>query len=483
MQKSIISLKELKKNNTKLLLQAMDKGDDALVEKIFKDRDFKKDFDFSIKNEEGISFLHVAVNYKKLDIIQYLCQERGMDINDSLINGFTPIHHAARKGWIDLIEDIKSYGGDMNLVDDEDKTALAEAAENGHIDAINKLIDFGANVNGKNPFRTPMMYSIFSGKLEVAKALKARGAKTDLKYKGGDSWLHLAASIGDYSKISQTLEWLLTQEPRMINDINENGETALHVAAGKGKLDLVQFLESHGANLVSQDNHKSLPIERAAMSGHIEVVKYLASTAARIDDSFMRITSLFPFDQLDSLLKMCNVIWVFGQFKGSNYENYVNSSANLVTTFLSKHSLDDFEYSEVYNSVQISDSIENLHSVACKITNPGPEYKMQNSMAFKNMQRLMREKGLPEIKKALLETKSLCSAEVESLIENAFTKYTESELKTNLLQFFTSIKIEEDGEASEEKKTEAETIENISNTNSATTAGDTETANELEGAS
>lgn len=276
----------------------MNKGNDALVERIFKDKDFTKDFDFTIKSEEGISFLHAAVTYKKLDIIRYLCKEKGMDINDSMTNGFAPIHYAARKGWIDLIEDIKSYGGDMNLVYDEDKTALSEAAENGYIDAINKLIDFGANVNGKNPFETPMMYCILNGKLEVAKALKARGAKTDLKYKYDDSWLHLAVKIGDYSKISQTLEWLLAQEPRMINDINKNGETALHVAARKGKLELVQFLESQGANLLSQDNHKSIPIEHAAMNGYIEVVKYLAPTASQIDSSFIRITGMFPFDQL-----------------------------------------------------------------------------------------------------------------------------------------------------------------------------------------
>jgi uncharacterized protein len=105
--------------------------------------------------------------------------------------------------------------------------------------------------------------------------------------------LNEAAMIGNVELIRQ----LLTSGAS-VDERNENGETALHIAAAAGKLNVVIELVSHGAEINAPRiihgtaiNYK--PISAAVSHGHLEVTKYLAEKGGKLygKDGYMGYTN------------------------------------------------------------------------------------------------------------------------------------------------------------------------------------------------
>ena len=55
----------------------------------------------------------------------------------------------------------------------------------------------------------------------------------------------------------------------------EDGATALHIAAASGDLDIVRLLVAHGADLSAGDRNGDTPAMIARSAGHPEVSDYL----------------------------------------------------------------------------------------------------------------------------------------------------------------------------------------------------------------
>lgn len=72
------------------------------------------------------------------------------------------------------------------------------------------------------------------------------------------------------------------------------GETALHVAAAKGYLEVTQLLINGGVSVDIQDSFGWTALQLAASNGHLEVVKELIAAGADLDfhDDFFILTPL-----------------------------------------------------------------------------------------------------------------------------------------------------------------------------------------------
>lgn len=62
-----------------------------------------------------------------------------------------------------------------------------------------------------------------------------------------------------------------------VNSQNGDGMTALHIAAKKGYPKCVEFLTSHGAEIIGFDNSWRIPLHYAVESGVISVVEHLVN--------------------------------------------------------------------------------------------------------------------------------------------------------------------------------------------------------------
>ncbi|CAJ0572380.1 unnamed protein product, partial [Mesorhabditis spiculigera] len=91
----------------------------------------------------------------------------------------------------------------------------------------------------------------------------------------------IACEEGNLKGLNQ-LANLLRMTP---NAQNKLGETALHVAAGAGHLDLVHYLHMKGAELSPRDNRGDAPISWAARHGHADIVNLLASEGADVNSA------------------------------------------------------------------------------------------------------------------------------------------------------------------------------------------------------
>jgi ankyrin repeat protein len=113
------------------------------------------------------------------------------------------------------------------------------------MEAVNLLLDRGADPNGKNALNRPHL-------------------------KGGLLPLGAAAARG-YNEMVR----LLLEKGALINDAQHDGKTALYQAAWNGKIDTITLLLEHGADINARDHHGETPLFGGASGGRPETVRLL----------------------------------------------------------------------------------------------------------------------------------------------------------------------------------------------------------------
>ena len=104
------------------------------------------------KDKAGCSALHYAVDGGNLEAIQYFLME-GADINAKDNSGWTPLLRSASIGGVkEVAELLCKYKCDVNVLDNEKKSALMIAVINGNQPFVQVLVEHGADLNGLNYF-------------------------------------------------------------------------------------------------------------------------------------------------------------------------------------------------------------------------------------------------------------------------------------------------------------------------------------------
>ncbi len=114
---------------------------------------------------------------------------------------------------------------------------LLSAAKNGDIKQVHSLLNANAVVDtGDRDGTTPLMFAAHLGYTEIVRSLLDAGANINLKRKRyGLTALMLAASANSLDIVK-----LLLSRGADVNATNEDGSTALMVAALKGHAEVVQ---------------------------------------------------------------------------------------------------------------------------------------------------------------------------------------------------------------------------------------------------
>ena len=156
-----------------------------------------------------------AINKGDLESVKWLI-EQGHHIWDNKI-----FIQAAGSGHLNIVQYFVEHGANLNLADNYG-TPLIVAIGSNHMEIVQYLVEHGADVNLQSPYGGPLCYAISSKRLDVVRYLVEHGAYID---------------------------W----------DLDKKGNTALHIAASCGHLEIAQYLLSKGANKQALNKEKKRP--------------------------------------------------------------------------------------------------------------------------------------------------------------------------------------------------------------------------------
>ena len=256
-----------------------------------------------IKDGGGLTPMVYAAREGCLECVRMLV-EAGANVNQVTNYGWSPLLTATQNRHYKVGAYLLDHGANPNLANKGGWTPMYLATDNrniesgdypvrapdmDHLEFIKLLIDKGANVNARicgaastdkeckgdttetrtnftmqwlfEDGATPFLRAAQSGDLALMKLLLAHGADPKIATAHKDTALAVASGIGWVEGV--TFEWSPAdslEAVKMCLDLgvdpnvqDDQGRTALHGAAHKGRTDVIQLLVDHGANLEAHD--------------------------------------------------------------------------------------------------------------------------------------------------------------------------------------------------------------------------------------
>ncbi|KAG5235277.1 ankyrin [Salix suchowensis] len=196
-------------------------------------------------NNNGRSPLYLAVeNGNKNGILDYLLNLRApsqikREEGDALPKGKSPVHAAIEQRDIGILKKIGEARPDLlRLTDEELGNSLHYASSIGFLEGVQFLLDkFHDGAYETNPEGNyPIHLACKSHSVDVVKEyLDIFPYPKEFLNKKGQNILHVAAESGKGNAIS----YIIKQDPKLVeqllNEMDEDGNTPLHLAAGYGK--------------------------------------------------------------------------------------------------------------------------------------------------------------------------------------------------------------------------------------------------------
>lgn len=190
---------------------------------------------------------------------------------------------AAEAGDIATVLRLIQEGADINGRDDRGRTAVIAATHGNQADTVRALIEAGADINIRdNRMDNPFLYAGAEGLLDILKLTIDAGADTKLTNRFGGTALIPAAERGHVEIVRE----LLTRTDVDVNHINNLGWTALLEAiilsdGGERHQQIVQLLVDHGADVNLADSNGVTPLAHARQRGFEKIVEILLKAGAR----------------------------------------------------------------------------------------------------------------------------------------------------------------------------------------------------------
>lgn len=229
---------------------------------------------------ENATELFQAIRNNNLDYLKQKATGATSTARDR--RGATLLMHAAAYGSPEAMNILLDAGADVNAVNDFNATALLWCARDGN--KARFLIEHGADVNAQSKQgRTPLMLaSLRDGGSDIVSLMLAKGADVKAKDSRGDTALSLAAGVGDVRIMR-----LLLAKGADIESRNVKGETPLIQASGSRRAEAVRLLlEKHADVNVATAWYPSV------RNGQIELLKLTALHQAAFDGQLDMVSDL-----------------------------------------------------------------------------------------------------------------------------------------------------------------------------------------------
>ncbi|GKT54455.1 ankyrin repeat protein [Colletotrichum tofieldiae] len=270
--------------------------------------------DLEDRGDDGDTILITAVKYRYSDKIIALLCELGANVNAVDGLGCSAIHHAAMSASEDdTLAVLVHAGADVDRRDLGTRTPLIAAVQNYRFNAIEKLLEYGADLetrlqNGRTALHvaislrsspmteflsdqgayldrrvnehTALTYAISTACPDIAEVLIEAGADIDLPSSKGNFPLLAAAAVGDL----RTMKLLLSRGAKY-DAVGSEGYLPIHMAAHKNRVEVLQLLFKAGSPVDPTTEHGETPLTIAMHLGCFEAAQFLIEVGADVDHS------------------------------------------------------------------------------------------------------------------------------------------------------------------------------------------------------
>jgi ankyrin repeat protein len=235
----------------------------------------RKRADTSICDYDGWSVTIYAVSQGHVGILRLLPGSSG---GDAEVKRYK-VRHAAKLGHQDnvlamLLED-QATGEDEKARGMLFAEALAGAAEGGHVEVVQKLLDRDAHPTVPDcSGSTALHWAAWGGHAEAGNMM--RDEKNNVE-KNGTAEMGTHSQLSLTSRCHESVIQLLLENGATIDAQNRQGCTVLHWVSGAGSAQMIQCLLDHGADVTVEDNTGLTATDRAAKTGDAVVIEQLQS--------------------------------------------------------------------------------------------------------------------------------------------------------------------------------------------------------------
>ncbi|KAM4043143.1 ankyrin repeat domain-containing protein 6 isoform 2-T3 [Anomaloglossus baeobatrachus] len=220
--------------------------------------------------KHGRTPLHLAANKGHVNVVQILLKA-GCDLNLQDDGQQTALHRAAVVGNSDILAMLIQEGCALDRQDKDGNTALHEAAWHGFSHSVKLLVKAGANVLAKSKAgNTPLHLACQNGHSQSCRFLLLAGSRADLKNHAGDTCLHVTARYNHLSVIRILLSAFCS-----VNEKNQAGDTPLHVAAALNHRKVIKVLLEAGADASLLNNAGQIALDTARHHNNSDVALLL----------------------------------------------------------------------------------------------------------------------------------------------------------------------------------------------------------------
>ncbi|RCK79082.1 MAG: Ankyrin [Candidatus Ozemobacter sibiricus] len=223
--------------------------------------------------KDGETPLHIAVGEGLATMTAFLLS-RQADPNAASNDGTTPLLLAVGNEDIDLVKLLLAKGADVKRRDNDGAAALEIAAAVGSLDLVNLLLAKGADPRGKDKTgMTALHYAAGDvGPDEEEEAAPATGTAAA----GAASPASAEEEGEDEDEVPRVeIYKALIAKGAEVNAQDEDGVTPLHAAAAAGEQEAVVYLLAKGADPNLKDKEGKTPYDWATEAEEPEIAKLL----------------------------------------------------------------------------------------------------------------------------------------------------------------------------------------------------------------
>ncbi|MCJ1380976.1 hypothetical protein MMC17_004085 [Xylographa soralifera] len=222
--------------------------------------------DLSVTNKYGWTPINAAAESGHLEVVRLLLDHKA-DPNVPNKSEITPLFGASLAGHVEIVRLLLNHKAELNVPDKNGWTPINAAAESGHLEVVRLLLDHKADLNVPSKIGwTPLYNAARKGHAQIVTLLLDNGAHSSTM--AVVKALNVAAFNGHINVLQIFLENHYAD--KFLTD--DEGRTALHLAARGANLEAFNYLIDAGFDVTAQDGREQTILHSAASSASLSMV-------------------------------------------------------------------------------------------------------------------------------------------------------------------------------------------------------------------